>query len=385
MTPPIVVPFTRPDYGEEEAEAVANVVRSGWTTTGPRSAEFERQFAAYTGARNALALNSGTGAMHLPLVALGIGPGDEVITTPLTFAATIQVILQAGATPVLADIGPDLNIDPVCILRACTPRTKAILPVHVGGLPCDMPAIWAIARQRNLAVIEDAAHAVGAAIGEQRIGTGASDAVAFSFYATKNLSTGEGGMVTTGDAGLHERMRLLALHGIDRDVWRRGDGSDSWRYDVAACGFKYNLSDLQSALGLVQLQKLEQMQARRAEIAARYTAALQDIPGLTVAPERAGTTHAWHLYIVRVDESVLGISRNQFIAEMRSRGVECSVHFIPIPEHSYFAAHLEMRDPCTRALEAGSRVVSLPLYSAMRNEQLEHVVAAIQELTSVHA
>src|SRR5579863_6264984 len=255
------IPFARPDYADAEVAEVADAIRSGWVTTGPKTAQFEREFREYAGARHALAVNSCTAGLHLALAALGMGPGDEVITTPLTFCATVNVILQVGATPVLADIGPDLNIDPAAVERVITARTRAILPVHIAGLPCDMRSIWEIARRHGLKVVEDAAHAAGSRLDGLPIGGGGSDAVAFSFYATKNLSTGEGGMVVTPDSALEERMRLLCLHGISRDAWNRYSEKGNWYYEVVACGFKYNLSDILAALGLVQLRKLEAMTA----------------------------------------------------------------------------------------------------------------------------
>lgn len=382
---PTFIPFARPDYTEAEAQAVADAVRGGWTTSGPRVAEFESKFASYVGAKHALAVSSCTAGLHLALSALGVGPGDEVITTPLTFCATVNAILQTGATPVLVDVGEDLNVCPQEIKTALTRRTKAILPVHIGGLPCDMDAIWDLARRHRLYVVEDAAHAAGAGVSSNRIGAGPSDAVAFSFYATKNLSTGEGGMVTTGDQELAERMRILALHGISRDAWKRRNDQDSWFYEVVAEGYKYNLSDILAALGIVQLSRLEKMNRRRREIAARYTEIFSGIPGIEPAPEIAGRTHAWQLYILRLRPEILGVSRSEFIRAMRAQGVECSVHFIPIPLHPYYADKLEFRHPLTRALTEYERIVSLPLYSGLTDAEVEQVIAAVQETASVHA
>ena len=374
------IPFARVDYSEEELGELAGVLRSGWLTTGPRTAEFERDFRRYVQAPHALAVNSCTAGLHLALAALGIGPGDEVITTPLTFCATVNVILEVGATPVLADIGPDLNIDPAAIERAITPRTRAIVPVHIAGLPCDMPAIWEIARRHGLKVVEDAAHAAGALIEDLPVGGGASDAVAFSFYATKNLSTGEGGMVVTPDPDLEERMRILCLHGISRDAWNRYTQQGNWYYEVVECGFKYNLSDIMAALGLVQLRKLERMTARRIQIAARYDRAFRDMPELEVPPDRPGVRHCRHLYILRLQLDRLAINRARFIEELRGRGIGCSVHFIPIPMHPYYQRAIAMRDPCTRALAEYPRLVSLPLYSSMQDDEVERVVETVREV-----
>ena len=383
MTDPVWLPFAVPDHSEEEVEELVATLRSGWTTTGPRAVQFEKDFSAYTGANYSLAVNSCTAGLHVALAACGLGPGDEVITTPMTFCASVNVIIQTGATPVLADIGADLNIDPEAIARAITPRTRAILPVHVAGLPCDMEAIWLLAANHNLKVIEDAAHAAGSyyANGEA-VGKGKSDAVAFSFYATKNLSTGEGGMVTTGSAELEDRMRILLLHGISRDAWKRYSEKASWYYEVVECGFKYNMSDLTAAIGIHQLRRLDGMNARRAEIAARYTAAFASLDEVDVAPGYQHAGHSWHLYVLRLNLDRLTIDRARFFEEMRDRGIGCSVHFIPIPLHPYYQRTLTMHDPCTRALAEYPRLLSLPLYSKMSDESVERVIQAVREIVA---
>ena len=387
MSDPAPIPFAQPDHSEDEVEELVATLRSGWTTTGPRADQFEKDFRAYTGASHALAVNSCTSGLHVALVACGIGAGDEVITTPMTFCSTVNVIIQTGATPILADIGGDLNIDPEAIARAITPRTRAILPVHIGGLPCDMQAIWKIAARHNLKVIEDAAHAAGSrytpgpgSLTGEAVGKGKSDAVAFSFYATKNLSTGEGGMVTTGSAELESRMRILLLHGISRDAWKRCTEKAGWYYEVVECGFKYNMSDLTAAIGLHQLRRLDQMNARRAQIAARYTAAFRPCEELEVAPSHPEAGHSWHLYVLRLNLQRLQIDRARFFEEMGDRGIGCSVHFIPIPLHPYYQRTLEMHDPCTRALAEYPRLLSLPLYSGMSDESVERVIAGVQEI-----
>jgi dTDP-4-amino-4,6-dideoxygalactose transaminase len=375
-----LIEFARPDYGEAEIAAVASTLASGWTTTGPRTAEFEKAFCEYTGAPHALAVNSGSAALHLALAALGIGPGDEVITTPLTFCATVNAILLTGATPILADIGDDLNISPDAIERAITPRTRAIFPVHLAGLPCNMEAIGRIAAEHGLFVVEDAAHAAGSSHGPARIGAGSSDAVAFSFYATKNLSTGEGGMVTCRDPKLRERMRVLALHGISHDAWERQGAKDNWDYDVVECGFKYNLSDISAAIGLVQLARLDEMNARRAAIAHAYNEAFAGMAGLELPPDSSTATHAWQLYILRLKLDRLRVDRSQFIAEMRRRGIGCSVHFKPIPMHSYYRDRLDLRDPCARAISEYPRLVSLPLSSRLSDAEVARVIAAVRDI-----
>ena len=374
------VPFCLPEVPDEAIDAVVAVLRSGWMTTGPQVTELETALGAYTGARHVLAVNSCTAGLHLALAGLGIGPGDEVITTPLTFCATVNVILQVGAVPILADIGPDLNIDPRSVARLLTPRTRAIIPVHVAGLPCDMDAIWELARKHNLKVIEDAAHAVGASYHGTRIGGGGSDAVAFSFYATKNLSTGEGGAVVTQSEELHDRMRVLCLHGISRDAWNRYSEKGNWHYEVVECGFKYNMSDIMGAIGIHQLAQLDRMNARRAEIAAAYNRAFAQMPEVELPPADARCVHAWHLYILRLNLDRLTIDRARFFTEMRERGVHCSVHFIPIPLHPYYRAELEMRDPCSLALAEYPRLLSLPLYSSMQASDVSRVIDVVREV-----
>jgi dTDP-4-amino-4,6-dideoxygalactose transaminase len=290
------------------------------------------------------------------------------------------VILQVGATPVLADIGPDLNIDPAAIRRAITGRTRAVIPVHIGGLPCAMREIWDLADQYRIKVVEDAAHAAGAQIAGAALGGGRSDAVAFSFYATKNLSTGEGGMVTTHSADLERRLRTLCLHGINRDAWNRYAENGSWYYEVVECGFKYNMSDIMAALGLVQLRKLETMTQRRIEIARRYNDAFREMPELELPPDRAGVRHCWHLYILRLRLEKLAVDRAQFIEELRQRGIGASVHFIPIPLHPYYRATLPMTDACARALAVYPRLVSLPLYSNMTDDEADRVIEAVRDI-----
>jgi len=369
------VEFAPPDYGDAEIAAVAEVLRSGWTTTGPRTAAFEKAFRECIGAPHALAVSSGTAAIHLALTALGLAPGDEVITTPLTFCATVNAILQTGATPVLADVGDDLNLSPDAIRRAVTPRTRCILPVHLAGLPCDLEGIWKIAAEHRLFVVEDAAHAAGASACGVRVGAGASDAVAFSFYATKNLSTGEGGMVTCRDAALRERMRVLSLHGMR-------PAGDSWSYDVVECGFKYNMSDIMAAIGLVQLARLDEMNRRRAEIARAYNNAFAEMVEVELPPGAKAGGHAWQLYILRLNLDRLRIDRARFIAEMRQCGIACSVHFKPVPLHSYYRERIELRDPCTRALAEYPRLVSLPMSSRLNDDEVARVIAAVRDICS---
>ncbi len=380
MPDPAPIPFHRPLLGAEEVAAVAEVLQSGWLTTGPAVARFESEFRDYVRARHALAVNSATAALHLALAALDIGPGAEVITTPLTFCATVNAILHVCATPVLADIDDTLNLDPAHVEAALTPATRAILPVHFAGLPCDITRLGAIARRHRLAVVEDAAHAVGSFCAGAPVGAGASDAVAFSFYATKNMTTGEGGMVTTPSRELDERMRILCLHGMDHHAWNRYSDKGTWAYDVVECGFKYNMSDIAAALGRVQLQRLESMTHRRRAIAAAYTEAFAASPELQTPPQGVG--HSWHLYVLRLNLDKLAIGRDEFIDQLKSRGIGCSVHFIPIPLLSYYSRALTLRDPCQRALSEYQRLVSLPLYARMTDSEVGRVIETVQDVVS---
>jgi dTDP-4-amino-4,6-dideoxygalactose transaminase len=379
------IPFHRPSIGEEEIGEVVETLRSGWLTTGPRTARFEREFRECVGASHAVAVNSATAALHLALAALKIGPGDEVITTPMTFCATVQTILHVGATPVLADIGPDGNIDPEEIAFRITARTRAIIPVHLAGLACDMDAIHALARQHGLYVIEDAAHAAGSHYHGRPIGAAAdggapaSDAVAFSFYATKNLTTGEGGMLTTGRQDVAEAVRMLSLHGTSHDAWDRYTDHGGWHYDVVAHGFKYNLSDIQSAIGIHQLHKLEQFVLRRTVQAATYQSAFAGRDDVELPPDRADSRHAWHLYILRLNLDRLRIDRDEFIRTLRRRGIHTSVHFIPIPLHPYFARLPLAAGSCPRALALYPRIVSLPLYPALTEDQVRYIAQSVRE------
>lgn len=376
------IPFHRASIGQEEIDEVTATLRSGWLTTGPRTKQFEEEFAAYCGAPHALAVNSCTAGLHLALAALGVGPGDEVITSPMTFCSTVHVITHTGATPVLADIGEDGNIDPRSIGERITPRTRVLLPVHLAGLPCRMEEIWNLAQKHGLHVVEDAAHAVGARIGPRRIGGDSrSAAVAFSFYATKNITTAEGGMVTTFDARLAERMRLLCLHGISRDAWNRYTDRGNWYYEVLEPGFKYNLSDLQSAVGIHQLRKLEGFLAVRREYVALYNQRFGRLEELELPPGDLEGGHAWHLYVLRLRLERLRFGRGEFIEELRRRGVGASVHFIPIPLHPAFRGLAgQERNACPRAVALYQRIVTLPLYPAMTRAMVGRVADVVEEV-----
>jgi dTDP-4-amino-4,6-dideoxygalactose transaminase len=381
------IPFHVPSIGDEELREVEATLRSGWLTTGPRTTQFEKEFAAYVGAPYAIAVNSCTAGLHVALAALGIGEGDEVITTPLTFCSTVLSILHVRATPVLADIGEDGNIDPECIARAITPQTRAILPVHFAGLPCDMTSIWQLARRHGLFVIEDAAHAAGSRYRDRPIGMatvadqeGMSDAVAFSFYATKNMTTGEGGMITTPQESLAARMRMLTLHGMNRNAWNRYSASGTWYYEVVEPGFKYNLTDIQSALGIHQLRKLDSFIATRTRYAEIYDRAFAGMDELETPSQCPLVRHAWHLYVLRLNLNLLRIDRQGFIEELRRRGVAASVHFIPIPLHPLFAKMNLGSDACQRALDLYPRIVSLPLYPAMTEDHVHYVAECVRNV-----
>jgi dTDP-4-amino-4,6-dideoxygalactose transaminase len=379
------IPFHKPSIGNSEIEEVVATLRSGWLTTGPRTAQFEKEFAEYVQAPFSLAVNSCTSALHLALTSLNIGAGDEVITTPLTFCATVNSILHVGATPVLADVGEDGNIDPVWITERITERTRAIVPVHLAGLPCDMIRIWKLARKNNLHVVEDAAHAIGAEYQGCPIGAGypkagfASDAVAFSFYATKSLTTGEGGMVTTHNRELAERMKILCLHGISADAWNRYSEKGKWFYEVVDCGFKYNLSDLQSAVGIHQLKRQEEFVHKRSCIAEMYRSQLSSVEELELPKSRSDCRHAWHLYIVRLKN--LTTSRDEIIAGLRASGIGASVHFIPIPLHPAYSRYSGLRrEACPVAIDSYKRIISLPIYPDMTVKEVARVASTLKRI-----
>jgi len=376
--PPVA--FHRPPIGEEEIAAVVDTLRSGWITMGPKTAEFEKAFAGAIGARHAVAVSSCTAALHLGLNALGIGEGDEVITSTYTFTATVATIVHAGARPVLADCTPDtLNIDPDDVRRKITPRTKAIVPVHFAGHPVAMDAIEALARDHGLIVFEDAAHALPAAFEGRTIGT-LSALTAFSFYATKNITTGEGGMLTTDDEALADRLRQRRLHGMSRDAWRRYSAEGSWRYDVAYPGFKYNMTDINAALGLVQLKKMERFRVAREAIAARYSEHFRQIPELEVPSVRSNIKHAWHLYVLRLRPSAK-ISRDRLIEALKQRGIGTSQHFIPIHMHSYYQNALGVRaEHFPVASTAADRSLSLPLYPDLSEHEVERIASVVGQL-----
>ncbi|HEX7425320.1 MAG TPA: DegT/DnrJ/EryC1/StrS aminotransferase family protein [Terriglobales bacterium] len=390
------LPFSAPWIGPEEKSEMIQALESDWITTGPRTKAFEGAFAEYIGCRNAIAVSSCTAALHLSLAALGIGRGDAVITTPLTFAATANVIVHCGAQPIFVDIRPDTyNLDAAkveqFITRECKwdavkqelrvnasgSRVRAIIPVHYAGHPCDMDQFHQLAEKYRLTIIEDAAHAASAEYRGRKVGTLGTFSC-FSFYPTKNLTTGEGGMLTTDDPELARRARVLSLHGISRDAWKRYGKEGTWRYDVEEVGFKYNMTDLAAALGLHQLRKLEMFTQRRQELAALYRSQLAGLPlqHPTVADH---IRHAWHLYPVQVLSE--RINRDQLVDELKARNIGSSVHFIPLHLMSVYQRRFGFKKgdfPITEGVF--ERIVSLPLFPRMRNEDLERVVGALREI-----
>jgi dTDP-4-amino-4,6-dideoxygalactose transaminase len=391
------LPFSPPLIGEEEINEVVDTLRSDWITTGPKVRRFEDNFAQFIGAHEALALSSCTAAMHLSLLTLGIGPGDAVITTPMTFCSGVHVIEHVGATPILCDVEPDtLNLDPKLLCETINSanklglRVKAIMPVHLYGHPCDREAILQIAAEHSLAVIEDAAHSLPASYKGRMIGSLAEPQkvpvlTCFSFYATKNLTTAEGGMLT-GPKELLDEARRWSLHGMDRDAWKRYGANGSWFYDVVCPGFKYNMTDIQAALGLHQLSKLPAFHGRRREIAQRYNEAFRSSIQLETPPERIDVEHAWHLYVLRLNLDRLCITRDQFIRKMHSRNIGCSVHFIPIQLHRYYRDKYKLSpEQFPVALREFQRMVSLPLSPRMTDEDVEAVIDEVKAVVEGNA
>src|SRR2546425_4511735 len=375
------VSFAPPAIGEREIAEVVATLESGWLSTGPRVKQFERAFADYVGAAHAVAVNSCTAALHLSLLASKVGAGDEVITTPLTFCATANVVIHTGATPVFADIDPiSLNLDPLAAGDAVTRRTRAIVPVHYAGNPADMGAFEALARTHGLRLIEDAAHCVEGVAEGRKVGS-IGDFTCFSFYATKNLTTGEGGMVTTNDEDAATFMRVASLHGMSRDAWARYAPGATAQYDVVMPGFKYNMMDIQAAIGLHQLARLTELHGRRSAIWAQYDAGFADLPLRLPTPVDAGSVHARHLYTVLVDEAATGMSRDTLQTRLRNRGVSTSIHFRALHLHPYYEERFGLRRGMFPAAEAVSdTTLSLPLSAAMSASAVGRVIEAVHEV-----
>jgi dTDP-4-amino-4,6-dideoxygalactose transaminase len=396
------LPFAVPDVDAAELAQIKEALESGWVTTGPKTRQFETEFAARVGARYAVAVNSCTAAMHLALDAIDLAEGDEVITTPYTFAATSEVIHYFKARPVFVDVDPlDLNMDVSLLEGAITPRTRAILPVHMAGLAANLGDIYAVARRHDLAVIEDAAHAFPASYDSRMIGNPLHEeraAVCFSFYATKTITTGEGGMICTNDEEMADKCRIMSLHGISRDAWKRYTAEGSWYYEIIAPGYKYNLTDIAAGMGIAQLAKAERMWQRRRDIACRYNAVFSKYPqlqipfdpdaggaetraGLDLAGKYQGCRHAWHLYMLRLNSGLLAIDRAAFIEELKKRNIGASVHFIPLHLHPFYREKYGYRpDDYPVAAREYQREISLPLFSRMSGQDIEDVIDATVEI-----
>ena len=386
MTETTFIPFHRPSIGSEEIDAVNQVLTSRWLTTGPVALEFEKEFARYVGCKHALALNSGTAALQLALRAIGLGPGDEVLAPTYTFTATAEVVTYFGGKPVLCDSLPGgFNIDPDEVERRITPRTRALIPVHIAGECCQMDRLHALARRHGLHVIEDAAHALPVDYQGKRIGA-ISEFTAFSFYATKTLTTGEGGMLTTNDDGYAQQASMMRLHGIGGDAWKRYSRTGSWYYEVQEAGYKLNLCDLLAALGRVQLRRCDDFWKARCQIAAAYNQAFSQIEELQLPPVgEEATQHAWHLYILRLRDETLSIDREQFIEELKAAGIGTSVHFIPLHLHPYYARTYGYRQhDFPHAEDAYSCCFSLPIYPDLSAAEMERVIQSVQQVVQAN-
>jgi dTDP-4-amino-4,6-dideoxygalactose transaminase len=382
-SPPDFLPFARPDITAAEIDATTAALRSGWVTTGPKTREFEQAFVQYLGGGGleGIAVNSATAGLHLALEALGIGPGDEVIAPTLTFTATVEVVRYLGADPVLVDVDPvTLNMDPAQVRAAITPRTRAIMPVHYGGLACAMDEILAIAKEHGLKVVEDAAHALPTTWQGQLVGQLPSDVTVFSFYANKTITTGEGGMAVTRDPALARRMRVMRLHGMNRDAFDRFTSkTPAWYYEVVAPGFKYNMTDVAAAMGVVQLARLPGFVQRRQYLAARYQAQLAALPLTLPADAPAGDTHAWHLYVIRLQPGAR-LDRDEVIQTLSDRGIGTSVHYVPLHRHPYWRDRYHLTpDLFPQADAAYQSMISIPLFTAMSDADQDRVIAALHD------
>ncbi len=375
--------FGAPRIEQSEIESVLKVMETGWLGSGPRVAQFEEEFRKYKGADNAVALNSCTAALHLSLLASGVKPGDEVITTSLTFCATVNAIIHAGGTPVLADVDPvTLNIDPRRIEAKITKRTRAIVPVHFAGRPCDMNAIMRLARKHKLRVIEDCAHAIETKFRDRHVGT-FGDFGCFSFYVTKNIITGEGGMVLTRAEADAARIKVLGLHGMSKDAWKRFSDEGYRHYRVVAAGFKYNMMDLQAAIGVEQLRRVELYWRRRKEIWQMYNDAFAYLPVKTPADPASDTVHAFHLYTLQVNEKNAGISRDNFLAGMTRQNIGVGVHYQSIPEHPYYQETFGWQpEQYPHAMKIGRETVSLPISAKLTDKDVNDVITAVKRLVA---
>jgi dTDP-4-amino-4,6-dideoxygalactose transaminase len=379
------LPFHIPDIAEDEIQAVVETLRSGWLTTGSKVKTFEEDFAKHVGCQHAVAVNSGTAALHLALDAVGVKEGDEVLVPTMTFAATAEVVLYFKAKPVLVDCQPNtFNLDADQIEKALTSKTKAIIPVHMGGQPCDMDRILEIARIHNLYVVEDAAHALPARYQGKMVGT-IGDITCFSFYATKTITTGEGGMATTENLEWAERMRIMSLHGISRDAWKRYTVEGSWYYEILYPGFKYNLTDVAAALGIQQLRKADRFWELRQRCATLYNAGFKDVPEITVPYVEPDVQHAWHLYVIQLNLEQLCTSRNEFIELLKKENIGTSVHFIPLHLHPYYQDTFGYRlEDFPNASSVFERIVSLPIFPKMTDADIQRIIETVKMLVRQH-
>lgn len=379
------VPFFRVELEDEEIESVVSVLRSGWLTTGSQTLQFEQEFAAYVGGGvEAVAVNSNTAGMHLALEALGIGPGDQVIVPTLTFTATAEVVRYLGADPVFVDVSAeDLCIDVDAAARAVTPQTRAIMPVHFGGLPCRMDRLQALAKSAGIAIVEDAAHAIPCRFAGSQVGATGSAATVFSFYANKTITTGEGGMVVSDDPKLIKRSKVMRLHGIDRDAFQRfTTNASQWQYDVIAPGFKYNMTDVAAALGRQQLKRSDRLYRRRHAIAQRYNEAFADLPVRLPPADTPERLHSWHLYILRL-QARAPMNRGQFLDHLTANGIGFSVHYQPLHRLTYWHERYGLSDnQFAVASEHADTCVTLPLFPAMTDAEIDRVIEVVRAALS---
>lgn len=381
------LPFSKPSIGRDEIREVCDSLRSGWITTGPKVQRFESEFARDFRCSHAIAVNSATSGLHISYVAAGLKPGDEVITTPLTFISTVSMLVALGARPILADIDPQtLNIDCDQIVRKISKKTKAIVPVHFAGLPCDLDRIHAIAKKYRLKVIEDAAHALGTEYKGKKIGS-ISEFTVFSFHPIKNITTGEGGMITTPHKKWAEELTLLRFHGMSKSAWKRYSRSGSPLYDIARLGYKYNMMDIQAALGIHQLPKLKKFNALRAQYAQTYHHSFSEFPEL-ILPKKPSYDHlhAWHLYVVVLDSKKMKIGRDEFVRQMQQRNIGTGIHFTAVHDHSYYKNIFSgQRKDLPNANFVSRNIFSLPLYPGMTREDTEDVIAAVQDVVKTYS
>jgi dTDP-4-amino-4,6-dideoxygalactose transaminase len=378
------LPYCLPFVGEEEIAEVVDSLRSGWIGRGPKVTRFEHDFADYVGVEHAVAVSSCTAALHTSLAALDIGPGDEVILPTLTFCSTANVVIHTGATPVIVDVDQNFQISAESVRRAISSRTKAIIPVHYAGQACCLKELLAIGFRHGIPIVEDAAHAVGAEYAGARVGS-YGRATCFSFYASKNITTGEGGMITTNDSSLASRLRLLSMSGLSRDAWKRYSEGGSWHYDILEAGYKYNMTDIQAALGIHQLRRLDGFIGRRQEIAARYDAAYSDLEELLLPPRLPDRTHTFHLYPIRLSLDLLRLNKSAFIEQLHARNIGASVHFIPLHRHRYYRERYAYRPeqfPVCEDLYRG--LLSLPLYPQMTDRDVSDVINAVREIITTY-